>query len=313
MTEAEKIQLATTVTVTSNYEGSVAGNIIGASFKEADTIARNLVTFLPNVTYKASIRLIDYGNGRVDYTCGFTPEGSIVLSEKELIPKKIKNQSELCKEDLRPTWSDPSMGASSHNDMMPADIENAILTEILADTAQATDMQIWQGNSATNGAFGGFIPLFIADGSVIKPTGVGAPVDKSNVVSGIETVVTNIPVELRRKPDLIFAISPDVADFYMQSLVNPQITNGLGGGNLQLQYGRYTMEVINGLPDNTIVVYRRANLFFGTGLLADHNEVKISDTSEILLDGQVRYSMVYNAGVQYANSEDIVYFNYTTS
>ena len=57
-----------------------------------------------------------------------------------------------------------------------------------------------------------------------------------------------------------------------------------------------------------MVVYERKNLFFGTGLLADHNEIRMKDMDESDLSGQVRYKMVYTAGVQYANSDEIVYY-----
>ena len=35
--------------------------------------------------------------------------------------------------------------------------------------------------------------------------------------------------------------------------------------------------VANGLADNTAMAAEKSNLFFGTGLLADHNEVKVID------------------------------------
>ena len=60
---------------------------------------------------------------------------------------------------------------------------------------------------------------------------------------------------------------------------------------------------------NTIVVFDKTNLLFGTGLLADHNEIRMVDEDEVgLLTGLVRGKMVYNAGVQYYNSEDIVWY-----
>ena len=108
--------MATTVTVNSNYNGKEAGEIIGASFKEADTIAKGLVTPLVDIDYKISVRKIAYADGRTDYACGFTPTGSMTLSERELEPKKIKNELELCKEDFRQIWSSASMGFSAHND-----------------------------------------------------------------------------------------------------------------------------------------------------------------------------------------------------
>jgi len=309
--------MATSLTVSSNYAGNVAGEIIGKAFKEADTLAKGLVTVLPDIDYQTSLRLVSYGDGRVDYACGFTPTGSVTLSEKILAPKKIKNEQEICKEELRQIWSSASMGFSAHNDQMPADVESALLAEILGDTAEATDKDIWQGNASNTGEFDGFLKLFAADGNVIKAnngiTPLAAAITKANVISEIEKVLNAVPVALRRKPDLVHAISPDVALAYEQAQVSAGISNGFGGDEKQLRYGSRVFEVINGLPDNTIVVYQRKNLAFGTGLLSDHNEVRIKDMDESDLSGQIRYKMVYTAGVQYANSAEIVWYLSTTA
>ena len=298
--------MATTTTVNSSYAGAVAGEIIGNAFKEADTIQRGLVTVLPNIPVKQVIRKIDYGNGRTDYSCGFTPTGSVTLDEVILEPKKIKNESELCKEDFRNVWDTASMGFSASNDNMPKDEESALLVEILADTAQATDSDIWVGDATDDGHFDGFIPAFLADGTVIDVTAVA--VTKANVISKIEAVMTAVPIALRRKTDLVFAASPDVALCYQQALIGAGINAGFGGDDKQLKYGTYTLEIINGLPANTMVVYQKKNLYFGTGLLSDHNEVRIKDMDDTDLSGTVRYKMVYTAGVKYVRGAEIVLY-----
>lgn len=300
--------MATTLTVNSNYAGSAAGEIIGAAFKEADTIANNLVTVLPDVDFKVSLRKISYANGRTDFACGFTPSGAVTLSEKEIVPKKLKNEQEICKEDLRQIWSAATMGFSAHNDNMPADVEAALLTEILGDHAEAVDFDIWNGSDATAGSFTGFGTLFAADAAVIKPTALGAAIDKSNVISELEKVLSAVPVSLRRKSDLIVGVSPDVALAYEQALVGAGIAAGFGGDSKELRYGSQVLSVINGLPANTMVAYQRKNLYFGTGLLADHNDIRIKDMDDTDFSGTVRFKMVYTAGVQYVNSEEIVWY-----
>jgi hypothetical protein len=309
--------MATALTVSSNYAGKEAGEIVGKAFKEADTISRNLVTVVPDVDFQISLRKIQYANGRQDYACGFTPSGSVVLSEKLLTPKKIMNPLEICKEDLRQIWSSATMGFSAHNDAMPKDVETALIAEILADTAEATDSDIWNGVAATSGSFGGFIPLFNADADVIKAgsgiTSLSAAVTKSNVIAEIEKVLNAIPIALRRKKDMVFGVSNNIALAYQQALVSAGISNGLGGADMELRYGNYKMEIINGLPDNTFVVYQVKNLYFGTGLLADHNELRLVDQDEAgLLTGTVRGKMVYTAGVNYVNSEEIIWYLTTT-
>ena len=115
--------------------------------------------------------------------------------------------------------------------------------------------------------------------------------------------------------NLLIVVGPDVADAYTKYLIENGSANGLGGNaNTALVYGRYTIEVCNGLPDNTILIYEPKNLNFGTGLLADHNTFALVDEDEIgLLTGQVRGKMVYNGGCQYYNGEDIVWYLSTTT
>ena len=309
--------MATTTSVTSNYTGSVAGQIIGKAFKEADTLSKNLVTVNPNIDFKVSLRKIRYADGRVDYACGFTPTGAVTLTEKVLEPKKIKNEQELCKEDFRQVWDSASMGFSAHNDNMPKDEQTALLNEILQDTAEATDNDIWNGDATNTGEFDGFTTLFASDASIVKANNglvpIGAVITKANVISEFEKVTAAVPVALRRRKDIVYGVSPDVALAYEQALISAGISNGFGGKDMPLQYGSRTLEVINGLADNTIVVYEKKNLYFGTGLMSDHNDIRIKDMDDVDLTGMIRYKMVYTAGVQYVNSEDIVWYLSTTT
>lgn len=311
--------MPTTVTSTSNYVGKAAGDIIGASFKEADTINKGLLTVMQNVNYQVSLRKIAYENGKQAYSCGFTPAGAVTLTEKTIAPVKVKNDLQVCKEDFRNTWSDDMMGGSAKNPMLAGDIREAILAEKLASTAEDTDSVIWTGNNSSDPKeCNGFITQFAADSGIIKAnngiTAVNDTVDKDNVLTIFDTATAAIPVTIRKKP-LIMAVSPDVADAYYKKLIDSGVANGLGGdANTLPKYGRYTPMEVAGLPDNTIVIYEKKNLVFATGLLGDHNEVSAIDEDEIgLLTGMVRTKMVYNYGVGYYNPEEIVWLLTTTS
>lgn len=311
-----KFEGATTTVVNSNYVGEKAGEIISKAFLEADTISQNLITVLPDVAFQVSLRKIDYGNGRTNYSCGDNPAGAVTLSEKLLTPKKIMNKQSICKEDMRQIWSSASMGFSAHNDSMPDDVEMAIISAILADTAEATDNQLWNGTAATDGEIGGFVELFTADGSVIKSgngiTGLTAAISKINVISELEKVLNAIPVAIRGKADLIIGISANVANFYQQAMISAGISSGFGAEGFELRYGSYKLSVINGLADNTFVAYQRGNLNFGTGLMADYNEVRLINSDETNFDGLWKTSMVYSGAVQYVVSNEIVWYLSTT-
>lgn len=309
--------MATTNTVSSNYAGKAAGEIIGASFKEADTLANNLVTLAPNVGSKLNMRRIRYTDGTTAYSCGHTPAGAFVFDERVLEPVKLKNDLDVCKEDFRATWSDDSMGASAWNINDPADIMAAIQTEVLSETAEEVDRKIWTGDSANPDEWDGFIPLFDADAGVIKAgngiTQSGNAITKATVLAEFDLATSAIPHALRKK-QLVFAVDYNTFDVYQKALIDAGVTNGLGGdANTTAVYGRYTINAVGGLDANTIVIYEAKNLLFGTGLQEDFNELKFVDEDEIgLLTGLVRGKMVYSGGCQYYNSEDIVWYLSTT-
>jgi hypothetical protein len=297
--------MATTNTVTSNYAGKEAGVIIGKTFKEADTLRLNLVTLLPNVGYKMNMRRIRYTDGTTRYSCGFVPQGALVLNERVLEPIKLMNAFQICKEDFRATWSEDALGASASNVNAPADIMEAMQVEVLGQTAEDIDAKIWQGDSANADEFDGFLKLFEADADVID-VDLDA-ITESNVVTELKKALAAIPIALRRKSVNVM-VSPDIFQAYMFALTTPQITNGLGAEEKQIRYGKYLLTEVNGLPANTIVIAEAKNLAMGTGLEADFNSLQIVDEDEIgLLTGLVRGKMVYSAGVQYYNSEEIVY------
>jgi hypothetical protein len=310
--------MPTTVTSTSEYVGKVAGGIVGKTFKEADTLAKGLITVHENVNYQEHLRRIRYTDGTTAYSCGFTPSGATILNERTLTPIKLKNDFQICKETFRNQWGDGMMGSSAWNEsLIGNEFMAAIMTEVLSETAVKTDSKIWTGNDSNADEWDGFLTLFAADAAIIKDgnglTAPGAATTSANVFDHLALTVAAIPVALRRKPDLKLIVSPDVADAYMHKLIANGNANGLGGNaNTQLVYGRYALEVVNALPDNTIVVFQKQNLVFGTGLLGDHNYFKLVDEDEIgLLTGFVRGKMVYNGGVNYYNSEDIVWMTTT--
>jgi len=299
--------MPTTTTVSSNYAGRAAGEIIGQAFKAADAIQKGLITVAEDVPFKLNLRKIQYTNGTTAYTCGFTPAGAIVLNEKIVEPLKFKNDFDVCKQDFRATWSSEIMGASASNPNAPADIMEAIQVEVLAAMAEKLGYDIWQGDDTNTDEFDGLIKQFVADGDVNKPT-ADAAVSESNVLAKyLKPALAAVPVALRSK-DLTIVVSPDVFQAYMFYLNTQGITYGNGNQDFAVTFGRHIVNEDAGLPNNTVVIFEKKNIIFATGLLSDHNTVALVDEDEIgLLTGKVRGKVVFSAGVGYYNSEDIVY------
>jgi hypothetical protein len=71
--------------------------------------------------------------------------------------------------------------------------------------------------------------------------------------------------------------------------------------------------VANGLADNTAIAAEKSNLYFGTGLLSDQNEVKVLDMADLDGSQNVRVVMRFTAGVEYGIVDDIVTYGIANS
>ncbi len=314
----KKINLATTTNVTSNYAGEASNNIIGAAFKEADTLRLNLVTTVENVKFKRNLRKIALTDGTVDYSCGFDPAGSITLSEKVVTPKKVKNQGQVCKNEFAQTFSAGLLGPSAHQDNMPSDIEEAILQQIMVQTASKIDDEIWKGVNATDGQIGsGFVVQFAADSGIIKAnngiTALNAATTESNVQAHIKAALGALPQSIRRG-DVITLVSPDVMQAYQFKMISLGQANDGTSEPKQAKFGRYMLTEVGGLADDTIICYEKKNLEFCTDLVGDQTRIDLTDEDSIgLQTGQWRYTVVYSGGMGYYNPTEIVWLLTTTA
>ena len=298
--------MATALNITTNFVGNVAGEYIAAMIKESNTLSDNLVTIMPNVVSTTYLRKINTAEGFVDYVCGFTPAGSVTLSEYAITPKKIKWDSELCKEDFRQLWTAQEMGFSAHNDSLPATEQAAILLDMGKKVARKVDVDIWNGVVANDGDLGGLIPQLVADATVIDV--VGAVITSSNVEEELAKFIDAVPDEVIGAPDLILGVSTNVLRALKKIQGSFARANGTFANPSEFDFNGYTLTEIKALPANTMVGYSKANVTFMTGLLADHNEIRIKDMDETDLSGTIRMKVVLTGAIGYAYGAEIVLY-----
>lgn len=298
--------MATTLNITTNFVGEVAGEYIGEMIKEANTISQNLVTVLPNIVAPTYVRKVESATGFVDYVCGWTPSGSVTLSEKQLAPKKIKWDSELCKEDFRQLWTASQMGFSAHNDSLPQTEQAAILADMGTRVARKVDIDIWEGDGLA-GNLAGLIPALLLDADVIDIS-LPVAITTANVEAEVVRFIDAVPDAVIGSPNLILGVSTNVVRALRTLYGSLSRSNGVFTQPNEFQFNGYTLTEIKGLNANTMVAYDKGQVFFGTGLLADHNEIRVKDMDETDLSGQVRMKVVLTGGVQYAYGGEIVLY-----
>jgi hypothetical protein len=298
--------MATVLNIDTNFIGEVAGEYVGKMIKEANTISEGLVTILPNIVSTTYLRKVESSEGFVDYVCGFQPNGSITLSEYAITPKKIKWEQELCKEDFRQLWTAQEMGFSAHNDTLPATEQAAILAQMAKVVARKVDQDIWNGTLATTGDLGGLIPQLVADATVIDV--VGAVITSANVEAELGKFVDAVPDEVIGAADLILGVSTNVLRALKKVQGSFARSNGTFSNPSEFDFNGYTLTEVKALPANIMVAYAKSNVTFITGLLADHNEIRIKDMDESDLSGQIRMKVVLTGAIGYAFGAEIVLY-----
>ena len=281
--------MATTTSITTTYAGEFAGDYISAALLSGVTIDNGGITVKPNVKFKEVIKKVATDGIVKDGTCDFADTSTITLTERIIEPKTFQVNLELCKADFRSDWDAIQMGYSAF-DTLPASFADFLISHAQEKVAQKIEQNIWGGADGNEGEFDGLVALATADATVVDV--VGTAITAANVIDELGKVVDAIPAALYGAEDLNLYVAQNVYRAYVRALggfaSGGQGANGVGGQGTNQALGNVMFDgvnvfVANGLANNYIVAAEKSNLYFGTGILNDTNEVKVLDMAD--LDG----------------------------
>jgi len=298
--------------VTSTYAGEFAGKYIAAALLSAKTLDQEAVTIMPNVKYKSVIQKLDVSGIVQDASCDFTTSGSVALSERILEPKELQVNLELCKQEFLTSWEAMQLGFSAF-DEIPASFNDFLVSYVGGKVAEATEQSIWTGLAASNGQFKGFLPAMSASAAVGGATDViqsaaSGSITSANVIAKLEALETAIPDAVYGKEDLVMYVPTNVVKAYQQA-IGANYANGYNNmvtvGAKPLDYNGIPLVHCPGMTSSYIVAAQKSNLFFGTGLMNDYNEVRVLDMAD--LDGSQNYRVImrYTADTQFGIGQDV--------
>ena len=308
--------MATTTSITTTYAGEFAGKYIAAALLSGITLDKGLIEIKPNVKYKEVIKKVATDGIVKNATCDFDATSTLTLTERILQPEEFQVNLQLCKKDFRSDWEAIQMGYSVY-DNLPASFTDFLIAHVAEKVAQKIEQNIWAGVNASAGEFDGFTTLFAADSDVVDVT--ATTVTAANVVTELGKLVDAIPSTLYGKEDLTLYVPQNVAKAYVRALGGFG-TSGLGAngvdnkgtmwyGQGDLNFDGIRVAMVNGLGSNKMVAAQASNLYFGTGLLSDHNEVKVLDQSDVDGSQNIRIVMRFTAGVQYGFGSEVVLYS----
>jgi hypothetical protein len=307
--------MATTTTIDSTYAGEAAAGFLAEALLKGSTIKNGGIEVKQNIKYKEVMqKLATDANVIKNGTCDFTPTGTVAITERILQPEEFQVNLEFCTQKWLDSWEAISMGYSAYN-TPPKNFTNYIMGHVAKMVAASTETNIWEGVNGTEGQFDGFVPLALADATVLDVPN-HAVVNAANVVEKLGSIVDLIPSALYGVEDLHIYISQNIARAYVRALGGFAATNSGVNAQSHMWYGDGALTfdgvklfVANGLADDTAMATQKSNLFFGTGLLSDQNQAKILDMSNLDGSQNFRVIMRYTAGIQYAIGSEIVLYH----
>ena len=299
------------------YSGEFSGKYLAAALLSASTLDSGAITILPNVKFKAVIQKGATDDIVKDADCNFVAGGvgTLTLTEAIIQPDEFQVNLELCKKTMHASWQAEQMGYSAHDSLAPS-FADFVIAHVAAKVADRTEKNIWSGATATSGQFDGFTAKLTADADVIDV--VGTTVTAANVIEELGKVVDAVPTAVYGEEDLTLYVSSNVARAYVRALGGFGTNlgaNGTDGKGTQwfnggaLSFDGVNIFVAKGLGDNKIIAAQKSNLYFGTGLENDQNEVKVLDMSDLDGSQNVRVVMRFTAGVQHVYGSEVVLYS----
>lgn len=313
--------MATSTSITTSYAGEYKNQIISSALLAGNTLAQDAITFKPNIVGKEVVRRLETDGLIKGATCDFSDTSTVTSTERFIEPKEFQVNLELCKTDWFNDWNGYQMGSSAFRNM-PSTIQEYILQYVAAKVAQSNENSIWSGTDGVDN-YDGFTTLLANDANLPAANEVaGITVTSANVIDEIGKVYAAIPKSLFGSPELSIYVSQDVYKNYAIALggfaSGGQGSNGINAQGLNqafqgLQFAGVNIFMANGLPANTMILAEKSNLWFGTSIASDWNEVRLLDMADLDGSKNVRVIMRFLAGVQYGVVEDIVTYGIVNS
>ncbi len=257
--------------------------------------------------------------------CAFNASGGTTISQRTLVPGKIKVNDAWCPKDLEPYYMVQDMKQGSHKEEVePAEIWDAIMMEYAEKVAAANDVAIWQGDTSTgtgnNQFYNGFIDT-IGAGYTDANTG-GTPLttllSEAAALEAVERIYRTVSSNgLSEGEQGCLFVGYDQYSWTYQALVNGGSTNGVqinSGANgdpdadqsIGLTFPGYNMKIIpvQGLNGTEKCYFGKpSNMFIGVDAENDFEAFEVWYSKD---DRNVKLALEFKVGTQVAFPAEIV-------
>ena len=265
----------------------------------------DLFNLQTGVKSKAALNILTtsvvFGDGAA---CGWNPNGTNTLSQREIEVGKVKVNMNFCDRTLLDYWAGYEVKVAAGKEVLP--FEEAFVADILAHVNEEVEKAIWQGDKEGSGnltIFDGLLKILNAESGVIKK----AAVSGNNIAQEVYDAYASIPLEILHTASIV--CGEDTFRAYIGELnsanlyhYDPKVDEGMSivipGTSTRI----YGVPGLNGTK-KIIAGDLKGNFFYGTDLEGDQEVFDLWYSKD---NQEFRLAIKFNAGVQVAFPDQVV-------
>ena len=266
----------------------------------------DLFNLQTGVKSKAALNILTtsvvFGDGAA---CGWNPNGTNTLSQREIEVGKVKVNMNFCDRTLLDYWAGYEVKVAAGKEVLP--FEEAFVADILAHVNEEVEKAIWQGDKSGGEGnltiFDGLLKILNAESGVIKK----AAVSGNNIAQEVYDAYASIPLEILHTASIV--CGEDTFRAYIGELnasnlyhYDPKVDEGMSivipGTSTRI----YGVPGLNGTK-KIVAGDLKGNFFYGTDLEGDQEVFDLWYSKD---NQEFRLAIKFNDGVQVAFPDQVV-------
>lgn len=270
----------------------------------------DLVGVLDGIKSTMTIPLLTEGNVTVSDSCDWSDAATVQLDGRVLAPCTFQYRKEFCISDIESTFLGERLRDGARAPVGPDDFINYVMDKASELIAQDMQTHFWSGTAGCTGIFtilGGAGQTTFASGVVGVTAASG--VTAGNVFTELGKIYAAIPSKVKDSKTTALFVTRDVMDAYKLYLAQY--------GNSGLSSIDNTKDMFLGIPmyviktSNTrrmVAADAKKNLWIGTDMLGDMNEVNAVDLRNTTNEDKLRLKARWRFGTQVGILAEVVYY-----
>jgi hypothetical protein len=276
----------------------------------------SFLTIQPDIKSAASINLLSSDLVAQAGGCGFNDDGETILTQNTLNVCPLKVNESICIDTLEQYYTQKMLAPGSYD--TDFGFEQLYVEEKVSQISSLIDSLIWVGNSAGSGQLAlcdGFVTLAqttysgsVVNGNTLNVTALTA----NNIIDVVDAMTQAIPVNIIAEDDLYLFMGYDTYRLWATSLRNANLFAYDGREDQGEQFSQMVpgqnvrVMAVKGLNGtNKMFLSTKKNMFFGTDLLNDYENLEIWYSMDFQ---EVRVVAKWKQGVNCAFWDYTVFF-----